>query len=95
MTDLESEVGRLQAEILRLQDDLRVVNERLAYAWQDNIKLRSELLALRRTPIAPTAEPGYPTPPLDGAAAVPADELARILAQLARVRPLLLPALRR
>jgi len=70
--------------VATLETDKRVLEERLAFAWQEVNRIRAKLLALRPSMLE-TAPPGERRVDLD---AVTPAELAAALEILHRVRPL-------
>ena len=55
--DLEDEVRRLRSRVATLETDKQVLEERLAFAWQEVGQLRAKLRDAR--PFLQTAAPGY------------------------------------
>jgi hypothetical protein len=53
---VEDELRRLRSRVATLEDDKRVLEERLAFAWQEVGRIRAKLLEVR--PSFHTAAPG-------------------------------------
>ena len=81
--DVGDEVRRLRSRVATLEDDNRVLEERLGFAWQEVGRLRAKVLDLR--PSLQTAAPGSRRVELE---AVTAAELEDALGVLRRVRPI-------
>jgi hypothetical protein len=81
--DVGGEIRRLRSRVATLEDDKRVLEERLAYAWQEVGRLRARVLESR--PALQTAAPGYRRVEVEVVTPV---ELAAALKLLRRVRPL-------
>jgi hypothetical protein len=81
--DYERELRHLRSRVATLEDDKRVFEDRLTFAWQVVSRIRSKLLELR--PSLRTAPPGES--PVEVEAVSPA-QLAAVLQMLRRVRPL-------
>ena len=82
--DPDDELRRLRSRVATLEDDKRVLEERLAFAWREVERIRTKLLDARPSRLQ-TAPPG--TRRIDAEMVTPG-ELRAELAVLARVRPI-------
>ena len=80
--DPEAELRHLRSRVATLEEDKRVLEERLAFAWQEVSRIREKLSA---RPSTLQTAPGERRVDLD---AVTPAELAAALEILHRVRPL-------
>jgi len=80
--DPAAELRHLRSRAATLEEDKRVLEERLAFAWQEVAQIRAKLVAVR--PSLQTAPPRG-TPRVVDVEAVPPAELAAALEVLRRV----------
>jgi sigma54-dependent transcription regulator len=82
--DPEAELRHLRSRVATLEEDKRVLEERLAFAWQEVNRIRAKLLALGPSTLQ-TAPPGERRVEVE---AVTPRQLAAVIEILRRVQPL-------
>jgi hypothetical protein len=50
VSELDAEIRRLRSRVATLEDDKRVLEERLAFAWQEVNRIRAKLLSISLNP---------------------------------------------